>query len=952
MAWMWGVLVLSSVANAQSPSVTLTLHSAAAVEVDPFSSADLFWRAVITASDGTFAACSTRDDHQDDVGAIAPGWQCTLPLPAGVTGPVSFQVELVDHDTGLNLSDDDLDIHPLSGFRAIAGSFDPLTHLLTIPSLPAFTGGICGGVVDSQGDEDSTLITFSITSSRSANGDSDGDGLLDVFEICGIDMDGDGTPEVDLPAMGADPFRKDLFVEADWTVDDDGAGSADHSHAPSLPGLVHAWEELQRAFVSNPPDLANDPSAPGIALHVDVGSLFIGGYGVDLNGDGVDDLATDANGNLDIDGDGIVDIGDFGGGNRVCADGTAAPCPMAGEPAVIDDDTAQTIRSNNFDLARDFAFRQVLFGHSLGPCSTTSGIAGRGGIDFLVTLRLADPGCPTTGWTAESRFLDPDGLTLAGNQREFVGTFLHELGHRLGLGHGGGDGVNNKPNYISVMSYSYQFGVPFDFDDDGTSDRVPVDLDHDGQPDERRFFYSRRELALLDEALLDERIGVVPADTLGDTQEMLFVGPSIDTDGDGACDVCPEWLSVQSPVDWSRSDADGDGVVDNDVPVVVDANFDDDISVLQPFDDHPIIRDVGFSAVSLGGTLPDGLRALPGTTSEDARGLSEAAERYVPFDALGFAELCLDDAFLDFDDLATGPLDPGPLGAVVAVEGTALAVLDDAGRDGWPTTSPTQSLTADRLTIRLDPPQRSVALQVGKIADTLRPTELGFLMRDARGVSMGEHFVELPSQASGIDTFVGLVARFGDEPIHTVEIVADQGAVHIDDLWHCADKVQPLEVPELPTPPEFGETPVTLDVRAVAVYELEPLEGDEEHIALGRFSVPALVTVDGESDVAPASTTVPEGTTVTVSALAKYNDGDTSFAFHHWELGHTRFGTGVLEVPVPLYGGGQLTAVYFAPPGAEPPTRGGCLGGCATGSSSGGAGLALLLVAVLFRRRV
>lgn len=31
--------------------------------------------------------------------------------------------------------------------------------------------------------------------------------------------------------------------------------------------------------------------------------------------------------------------------------------------------------------------------------------------------------------------------------------FMHELGHNLGLNHGGGDGVNGKPNYPSIMNY-------------------------------------------------------------------------------------------------------------------------------------------------------------------------------------------------------------------------------------------------------------------------------------------------------------------------------------------------------------------------------------------------------------------------------------------------------------------------------------------------------------------
>jgi hypothetical protein len=34
-------------------------------------------------------------------------------------------------------------------------------------------------------------------------------------------------------------------------------------------------------------------------------------------------------------------------------------------------------------------------------------------------------------------------------------TVMHELGHNLGLRHGGGDNVGYKPNYLSVMNYSF-----------------------------------------------------------------------------------------------------------------------------------------------------------------------------------------------------------------------------------------------------------------------------------------------------------------------------------------------------------------------------------------------------------------------------------------------------------------------------------------------------------------
>ncbi len=60
---------------------------------------------------------------------------------------------------------------------------------------------------------------------------------------------------------------------------------------------------------------------------------------------------------------------------------------------------------------------------------------GAGGNDFMVTLAsLAPIGRDNT-----------------------AGTFMHELGHTLGLRHGGGDDKHYKPNYLSVMNYAWQF---------------------------------------------------------------------------------------------------------------------------------------------------------------------------------------------------------------------------------------------------------------------------------------------------------------------------------------------------------------------------------------------------------------------------------------------------------------------------------------------------------------
>jgi uncharacterized repeat protein (TIGR01451 family) len=39
------------------------------------------------------------------------------------------------------------------------------------------------------------------------------------------------------------------------------------------------------------------------------------------------------------------------------------------------------------------------------------------------------------------------------------GSIMHELGHNLNLDHGGNEGDNCKPNYVSVMNYDNQFGI-------------------------------------------------------------------------------------------------------------------------------------------------------------------------------------------------------------------------------------------------------------------------------------------------------------------------------------------------------------------------------------------------------------------------------------------------------------------------------------------------------------
>ena len=73
---------------------------------------------------------------------------------------------------------------------------------------------------------------------------------------------------------------------------------------------------------------------------------------------------------------------------------------------------------------------------------TASGIAERPGNDFLITL---------AGWT-------PEAIAKAGGRRAVeAAVLMHELGHNLGLRHGGDTDVNCKPNYLSAMNYALTF---------------------------------------------------------------------------------------------------------------------------------------------------------------------------------------------------------------------------------------------------------------------------------------------------------------------------------------------------------------------------------------------------------------------------------------------------------------------------------------------------------------
>ncbi|HTQ85575.1 MAG TPA: choice-of-anchor D domain-containing protein [Candidatus Solibacter sp.] len=196
----------------------------------------------------------------------------------------------------------------------------------------------------------------------------------------------------------------------------------------------------------------------------------------------------------------------------------------------------------------------MVFGHdnTLGcfPLGS-SGVADLPGLNFVVTLGR-EQGFPQS----------------AANFVSWVaGTFMHELGHNLGLHHGGnGDDTNWKPHFTSIMNYNYQFIGIVQAEAPASTVFKLCHADPDCPPlsrclgpasggNCRRIDYSTQLLpaggatpGVLDENDLDETAGLGS----GNNDIVYF--------SDGMCDVGYGFgvAGSQGPIDW-----EGDGAATN-----------------------------------------------------------------------------------------------------------------------------------------------------------------------------------------------------------------------------------------------------------------------------------------------------------------------------------------------------------------------------------------------------
>lgn len=312
--------------------------------------------------------------------------------------------------------------------------------------------------------------------------DSDGDGLTDDWENHGYTVDG---VTLDLPGMGADPRRKDLFLEIDSMGKLEGGVWV--SHAPSTAAVMQVVDAFKRAPVLNP------DHSRGICLRVaySVGTDAV--YAVHP------DCEPPAPGVALDHGD--HDLPEEEIGLSTCTGGA----------------TVASLRASKGATPAPDAYRYAVFAGPGNSCE--------------------DP--------AYSGYALGNNLYVSVEEDDHATTLLHEVGHTLGLTHAGaktetgppcdGEGADSLcwlANYNSVMQYGrgYLGGTGADYglyhgrpsQRSGTLDKCstlsPWEPGVGGTPFPD---FSHGQLRPLDESKIDEEVG-------------LCDGIDVDFDGDGS----------------------------------------------------------------------------------------------------------------------------------------------------------------------------------------------------------------------------------------------------------------------------------------------------------------------------------------------------------------------------------------------------------------------------------
>ncbi|MBW7885524.1 MAG: DUF11 domain-containing protein [Caldilineaceae bacterium] len=442
----------------------------------------------------------------DESWVIEPFWVWTQSIPPSWGSLITIEILVKDIDDGaIDLLDINTD--PTAGRL-------PETLVITLNLETGIWTGLDVAVTPScSASTGETGALYFDISVGAQTGDTDGDGLLDNWELHGFDDDCDGAVDVNLPAFGAEFDHKDLFLELDWmegyrpTRDEiqevkDAFAAAPKDAGTKASELAHLPRGIPGISAQSNPD-----NQDGINLWVAAGEVF--------NPSGSEDIqqpAGSCSDSADNDGDTLIDIAD-----PDCIVAFIDDIPGGNATDVITNVSGLTehfygIKKENFNPSRRLTFR---YGLASAETTNNTGTPFRVNpanvlVDLTKSWLIGEWISSTvtvkdgTGMTVQVReiisnteialFVDrpwdeprPDdtwtykiGLTggrgeVGGNDFIVFGTALglfsplilppngamvmHEFGHNLNLVHGGFEVHNCKPNYVSVMNYYYAEGI-------------------------------------------------------------------------------------------------------------------------------------------------------------------------------------------------------------------------------------------------------------------------------------------------------------------------------------------------------------------------------------------------------------------------------------------------------------------------------------------------------------
>ncbi len=289
--------------------------------------------------------------------------------------------------------------------------------------------------------------------------DTDGDGLSDAWENNqGIDVDCNGSVAgAELIFQNLDPANpnganpvvgvKDVYLQYDYMVlADQGTGCAPTPIA-GYPGFSTDCDFDQYCIAGVCRGHSDAPDPAAIAMV----QATLWAHGINLHIDPVHHALTSH-----------TRVLSYGPPVAGCAADDALTMAMPRRAADF-----YTYKTNPafFDKARrQGAFHYAIFAHDYACDSTTN----------CMSTFCSSAGNPDFRASGNSEYIGDDIMIAFGGRYDQTGgqapptiinqaaTILHELGHNLGLDHGGPyDGtaerqLNYKPNFISVMNYAYQ----------------------------------------------------------------------------------------------------------------------------------------------------------------------------------------------------------------------------------------------------------------------------------------------------------------------------------------------------------------------------------------------------------------------------------------------------------------------------------------------------------------